>query len=177
MAQEINDLLVSGNILLKERWAERQELPWGSLVPIIRGIQLHERNIHWKGGIWESYSLIFISGPPSQRGEGFLSLFSFDWKYHGVSESWVFLICLANFIIKGASWATGYSLMLEICPFPHFFGCLQGIYYPKYVLSCQSGGSCFSLSAHGLHCLHDVWYPATWPPYPLFCSCLAICLL
>lgn len=32
-----------------------------------------------------SYSLIFIPASPSQRKDGFLSLFSFDGKYHGTS--------------------------------------------------------------------------------------------
>ena len=31
----------------------------------------------------------------------------------------------------------------------HFFVCSQNTYLPKCVVSCQSGGSCFSLSAHG----------------------------
>ena len=29
------------------------------------------------------------------------------------------------------------------------------------MVSCQSGGSCFSLS--GPCCLHDMWFPAIWP--------------
>ena len=38
---------------------------------------------------------------------------------------------------------------------------------PKCVVSGQSGGACFSRSAHGPCCLHDVWFPALWPMPPI----------
>ena len=49
---------------------------------------------------------------------------------------------------------------------------------PKYVVSYQSGGSGFSLSAHGPCCLHDVMYGflLSGPMPPLLCSCLTIYL-
>ena len=33
----------------------------------------------------------------------------------------------------------------------------------------------FSLSTHGPCCLHDAWFPATWPRAPLLCPCLSVC--
>lgn len=58
---------------------------------VIRGIQLHGWDIHWKGGVWELYSIIFTPGPPSQKVEGFLSLVNFDHKYHGFGHDGYFL--------------------------------------------------------------------------------------
>ena len=64
------------------------------------GLQMKGRNIHWgRRGLGESYSLIFIPAPPSQGEEGFLSLFGFDQKGHGVGALWELLICKANFIV------------------------------------------------------------------------------
>ena len=37
-----------------------------------------------EGGIWVLYSLIFIPAPSPQGEEGILTLFSLDWKCHGV---------------------------------------------------------------------------------------------
>ena len=38
----------------------------------------------------------------------------------------------------------------------------------KAVVSYQSGGSGFSLSAHGPCCFPDVWFPAIWPHTPMY---------
>lgn len=53
-----------------ERWAVALHF---SVMPFVRGIQLHEWNSHWEGGVWGSHSLIFILALPSRRKEGFLS--------------------------------------------------------------------------------------------------------
>ena len=55
-----------------------------------------------EGGVWGSYSLIFIPAPSSRGEEGFLSLFSLDQKRHGVSGRWVLLSCKAHFIVMRA---------------------------------------------------------------------------
>ena len=52
-----------------------------------------------EGGIWGSYSLIFISVPSSRGEERFLSLFSLDKRCHGFIAWWVLLICKTNFIV------------------------------------------------------------------------------
>ena len=67
------------NTSLQERWAERQAAALGFFgTPVIWDIQLYGQDIHWEGGVWGSYSLIFIPAPPSRREEeGFLSLFGF----------------------------------------------------------------------------------------------------
>ena len=43
----------------------------------------------WKGAI-------------SLEEEGFWSVFSLDWKRHGVDAGWLLLICKANFIVMRA---------------------------------------------------------------------------
>ena len=67
---------------------------------VMSGIQMNGCNTHWDGRLYGSCSLIFIPASPSQRKDGFLSLFSFDGKYHGTSAWWVFLIWMAHFIIN-----------------------------------------------------------------------------
>lgn len=37
----------------------------------------------------------------------------------------------------------------DSCHFPPFFACLQDIYHPEDMVSCQIGSPCFSLFAHG----------------------------
>ena len=55
----------------------------------------------------------------------------------------------------------------DIPAFSHLsFSASRTLITPKYVVSCQSGGSCFSLSTQGPHCLQDVWFPAIWPVPP-----------
>ena len=73
------------NTALKERWTERRVAALRFFgTQVIWGIQLHRQNIHREGEVWGSCSLIFTPAPPSRRDEGFLSLFSFDWKCHGI---------------------------------------------------------------------------------------------
>ena len=74
------------NTPLKERREERRAaaLCFSGML-VIRGIQLNRCINHWEGGAWGSYSLIFIPASPSQKEEGFLSLFSFGQKCHGIS--------------------------------------------------------------------------------------------
>ena len=109
-----------------------------------------------------SYSLIFLPAPPSRGEEGFLSLFSLDQKCHDIGAWWVLLICKANFIVMRAYWAKGYIQTLEIPAFPHLPLSPGHLSPPRCVVSCQSGGSCFSLSAQGP---------------PLFSRCMVSCHL
>ena len=107
--------------------------------------------LNWtEGRVWGSYSLVFIPAPFS-RGEGwFLSLFSLDQKCQGVSSKWVLLICKANLIVMRAQWTTGHSLKArDSCLSLSVFVYCPDTYHPKCMVSYQSRGSCFLLSAHG----------------------------
>ena len=62
------------------------------------------------------------------------------------------------------------------CPFSPFSVCPQGSNHPQkmwFPISLEVLG--FSLSTHGPCCLHDAWFPATWPHAPLLCPCLSVC--
>ena len=50
-------------------------------------------------------------------------------------------------------------------PFPLSLSDSRASVTPKCVVSCHSGGSCFSF-AHGPHCLYDAGFSATWPHAP-----------
>ena len=52
---------------------------------VIWYIQMKGWNSHLEMQAWRSYSLIFIPASPSGGEEGFLSLFSLDWKCYGIS--------------------------------------------------------------------------------------------
>ena len=89
-------------------------------------------------GVWGSYSMITISAPPSWE-EGFLSLFRLDGKCHSCGARWEILICRANFIVMRVQWA-------KIPASPHLsLPAPRTLITPKYVVFCQTGGSCFSL--------------------------------
>ena len=146
-------------------------LPWVSSASHLWGAY------KWKGGIftgergvWGSCSLIFIPVPSSRGEEGFLSLFSLDQTCHGVGAWWV-LICKANYYNESIMSNRLHSQSGVSRLSPLFFVCLQDTYQPKCVVSCQSGGSCFSLpmDAHGSQV---AWFPATWPLPRFLCSYL-----
>ena len=134
--------------------------------PVMWGVQMKGRNIHCRRKAWGSCSLIFIPAPPSRGEEGFLSLYTLDWKCHGASVWWVFLICKANFYCNE-------NIMSKRLHLDTGDSHLSLSATPGYVVSCQSGGSCFSLSACGPQ---DAWFPAIWPVLPFLCSHLATCL-
>ena len=87
--------------------------------PVTRAIQMKEQNIHWGGRGLELYTLIFIPAPPSWGEGGFLSLFSFDRKYHSISAWWELLIFKANFTVIRPWWAKDYIQMPEIPSFSY----------------------------------------------------------
>ena len=149
------------NTPLKKGWQRGEQLFCVSLVPVIRGIQFHGRNIYWEGGVWGSVSLIFIPALPSGAGGEFWSLLSFNGTCHA---SWELLNGIANSII--IYYNEGIMSREEICPFFHFSWSASRAFTQKCVVSCQSGGSCFSLSAHGHGrcCLHDAWFLAICAP-------------
>ena len=93
-----------------------------------------------KRGVSGSSPLIFHPSSISLGKEGFLSLFSLDQKYRGASEWWVLIYC--NESIKNKKIHSGTR---NCCLSPPFFA--TGTHHQKYVVSCQSWGSCFSLSA------------------------------
>ena len=107
----------------------------------------------------------FIPAPFSWGEEGFLS-FSLNQKCHHF-RAWLVLICKANFIVR-TQWARLQLDAGDSCFSPPFFVWFQDTYHLKGVVSCQSGGSCFSLSAHGPPLFTSVArFPATWslPPF------------
>ena len=104
------------------------------------------------------YFLIFIPAPSSQGKQGFLSFFSFDQKHHGISTRWVLLICRANFTIIRVQRSKRLHSFSAIPAFPHLS--LSSSRIPialRCVVSRQSGGSCFSLSAYGLPLMLTSW--------------------
>ena len=111
--------------------------------------------------VWASVSLIFIPALPSGAGGEFWSLLSFNGTCHA---SWELLNGIANSII--IYYNEGIMSREEICPFFHFSWSASRAFTQKCVVSCQSGGSCFSLSAHGHGrcCLHDAWFLAICAP-------------
>ena len=111
----------------------------------------------------ELYSLVFIPAPLSWGEGGFLSLFSLDWKCHGVSAWWELLICKANFTVIRTWWAKDYIQMPDIPSFSHLSLSASGtLIMPKCVFSMSVQRSFFSLSAQGL---------------PLLIRCMVFCNL
>ena len=72
-----------------------------------------------------------------------------------------------------------YIQLQEIHAFPHLsLSASKTLITPKFVVSCQSGGSCFSLSTHGPPSVYNVYGflpPGLCPPF--LCSYLVTCLL
>ena len=171
-----------------EQWCSQRAKRWGAAALcffgklVMRGIQMKGQKIHWGRslGIVFPRTQFFIPAPFSW-GEGFLS-FSLDQKFHHF-RAWLVLICKANFIVR-TQW-TRLQLDAGDSRFSSsFFVWFQDTYHLKGVVSCQSGGSCFSLSAHGPPLFTRVArFPATWSltpppaPPPLLCPYLAISLL
>ena len=121
-------------------------------------------------------SLIFIPDTFSLEEEGFLSLFYLHQKCQGVGAGgagWVLLTCKVNLIMR-AEWAKGYIRMQRFLPWLPFV-CYSDPYYPKCVLSCQSAGFFFPLSACGTLLWTRPVISCHLPPF-LF-SYLATCLL
>ena len=55
----------------RERRAERRAAALCFFGTCFRGIQFHGWGIHWGGGAWMSYSLIFIPAPPPEGRRDF----------------------------------------------------------------------------------------------------------
>ena len=55
--------------------------------PVYGGVKMNGQIIHWGGMVWGSYFLIFISALSSQRGEGFLSLFTLGQQGDQTNQS------------------------------------------------------------------------------------------
>ena len=56
-----------------------------------------------------------------------------------------------------------FHLEAEDSPFSHLsWSASRTLITPICLISCQFGGSCFSLPKEP-HCLQDVWFPAMWP--------------
>lgn len=125
------------------------------------------------------YSLIFIPAPPSRGKERFLSFFIFDRKCHGIRPCMIgtsylrdYFYCNDGIMSNRLNLNAGDSRLS-----PAFFVCLQDTYHPKCVVSCQSGGFCFSLSAHGTPLFTRCVISCPLAPAPFLCSYLATCLL
>lgn len=147
-------------------------------IAVIWGIEMKEQNIHWGGRGLELYTLIFIPAPPSWGEGGFLSLFSLDQKYHGITAWWELLIFKANFTVIRPWWAKDYIQMPEIPSFSYLsLSASRTLITPKCVVSCQSRGSFFSLYAQGLTLLIRCMVSCNLACTPLSLFSLAICLL
>ena len=129
-----------------------------------------------EGGVWGSTSLFFIPALFSWGEKGFLSQFSLYQKCHGLVSWWVLLIYKVNLFCYENTMSG--SLYMDardshFSPFS-FFLSVTGVdtYHPKYVVSCQSEGSYFPLSAYGPLLFIRCTFPITCPLPPFLCSYL-----
>ena len=146
--------------------------------PVMRGIQMKRWDIHWgRRGLGVVF-LDFHSSSTFPREGGIFVLFylwsEVSWHQGMIGTSYLhdYFYCNDGIMSNRLNLDAGDSRLS-----PPFFVCLQGTYHPKCAVSCQSGGSCFSLSAHGTPLFTRCVISCHLAPAPFLCSYLATCLL
>ena len=155
------------NTPLKEKQAERWAAALFFGTPVIWDIRFYGWDIHWEGGTWGSYSLIFIPASPSQRRRDFC-------PYLVLSEVlWLWSMMITSYLHSQIYYNEGIMNNRlqpdtgESCPFPPFFVCPQGISQPKRSGFLSAWRFWLFTTHPQTLCLHDVWFPTIRPHTPL----------